>query len=191
MPDGMQRLLVNLYFSLSIIRGLIVQNLIEEKASDNLKSILNEICQLTNFSYGEIWFPNDENTCLELNSDYYVVSDVVSDRHQDDLELFHECSQGFIMSKGEGLPGRVFLSQESEWMLDVSAESEDSFLRNKIAGVCGVKTGFAIPVMIEKKVLMIMAFFTCDLRSYSSECLALAMDLVIKLSASKAYSDRN
>ena len=186
MPEKMQRFLVNLYFSLSIIRGLIVQNSIKEKASDNLKSILNEICQLTNFSYGEIWFPNDENTCLELNSDYYVVSDVVSDLHQDDLELFHECSQGFIMSKGEGLPGRVFLSKESEWMLDVSAESEDGFLRNKIAGICGVKTGFAIPVIKEEKVLIIMAFFSCDLRPYSSEYLALAMDSAIEFLASKA-----
>lgn len=155
-----------------------MQNLITDKASENLKLLLNKICQLTDFSYGEIWIPNYENDFLELSSNYYVVSD----RHQDDLELFYECSQEFIMSKGEGLPGRVFLNQESEWMLDVSVESEDSFLRSKIAGVCGVKTGFAVPVMSEKKVLMILAFFTCDLRSYSPECLALA-DLVIKHSA--------
>ena len=153
-----------------------------KKSSNNLKTIITKICQVTNFNYGEIWLPNDENDFLEISSDYYVVAD----GYQQDLELFHECSQGFIMSKGEGLPGRVFLSKESEWMLDVSAESEDGFLRNKIAGVCGVKTGFAIPVIKEEKVLMIMAFFTCDLRPYSSEYLALAMDSVRKFSASKA-----
>ena len=161
-----------------------MQNSID-KMSSNLKLIFKEICQLTNFSYGEIWFPNEENDYLELSSNYYVMSDI----HQYNLELFHECSQGFIMSKGEGLPGRVFLSKESEWMLDVSAESEDGFLRNKIAGVCGVKTGFAIPVKIEEKVLMIMAFFTCNLRPYSSEYLALAMDSVRKFSALKAGFD--
>ena len=187
MPEKMQRLLVNLVFLPPIKRGLVMQKSLSKISSDNLKLVLNKICQLTDFSYGEIWFPNDENNLLELSSNYYVVSD----RYQHDLELFHECSQGFVMSKGEGLPGRVFSSQESEWMIDVSSASENSFLRNKIAGVCGVKTGFAIPVKIEKKVLIIMAFFTCDLRSYSSECLALAMDLVIKLSASKAYSDEN
>lgn len=47
-------------------------------------------------------------------------------------------------------------------MIDVSAESEDSFLRNKVAGVCGVETGFAVPVKIKDKVSMIMAFFTCE-----------------------------
>lgn len=182
----MQRLLVNLDRLTSIRKGLVMQNLSKNKSSDNLKSILNEICQLTKFSYGEIWFPNDENNFLELSSNYYIVNDI----HQYDLELFYECSQGFIMSKGEGLPGRVFLNQKSEWMLDVSAESEDYFLRNKIAGVCGVKTGFAVPVKIEEEVLMIMAFFTCDLRSYSAECLALA-DLIIKHLTLKAYFDDN
>lgn len=163
-----------------------MQNLLKYKSSGNLKLILNEICQLTNFSYGEIWFPNEEKKILELSSNYYIANDI----HQHDLELFYECSQGFIMSKGEGLPGRVFLSQKSEWMLDVSAESEDYFLRNKIAGVCGVKTGFAVPVKIEEEVLMIMAFFTCDLRSYSAECLALA-DLIIKHSTLTPYFDNN
>ncbi|PSB10101.1 GAF domain-containing protein [Pleurocapsa sp. CCALA 161] len=164
-----------------------MKNLIKNKSSDNLKLILNKICQLTNFPYGEIWFPNDENNFIELSSNYYIANDI----HQYDLELFYECSQEFIMSKGEGLPGRVFLNQKPEWMLDVSsAESEDSFLRNTIAGVCGVKTGFAVPVKIEKEVLMIMVFFTCELRSYSAECLALA-DLVIKHSTSKVYFDNN
>lgn len=163
-----------------------MQRLSPKKLLENSELVLNKICQFTDFSCGEIWVPNYKNDFLELSSNYYVASD----RHQYVLELFHQCSQGFIMFEGEGLPGRVFSSQKSEWVLDVSAESEDSFLRNKIAGVCGVKTGFAVPIMKRGKVLMIMAFFTCDLRSYSPECLALA-DLVIKHSTSKAYSDDN
>ena len=137
-------------------------------------NILQKICQSTKFSYGEIWLPDRENNFLQLSPDYYVVAD--HDRYN--LELFYECSQEFIMSKGEGLPGRVLLSKESEWVIDVSNESEDSFLRNKIAGVCGVKTGFAIPIIEEKKVVTIMAFFTCELRYYSDECLAKAKHLV-------------
>jgi hypothetical protein len=86
-----------------------VQKLIRKKISNNdLKTILTDICQLTNFDYGEIWLPNDKNDLLELSSNYYVMPG----NHQYDLELFHECSQGFIMSKGEGLPGRVFFQKE-------------------------------------------------------------------------------
>ena len=122
-----------------------MQKLVSEKSTNNLKLILNKVCLLTSFSYGEIWLPNKD--ILVLGSHYYVVAD----NHQYDNELFYECSKGFIMSKGEGLPGRVFLTKEPEWMINVSVESEESFLRNKIAGVCGIKTGFAIPVIKEAK----------------------------------------
>ena len=162
-----------------------MQKLTKKHKTNDLKMILNKVCQLSEFSYGEIWLCDRENDFLELSSDYYIASD----RHQFDLELFHACSNGFIMSPGEGLPGRVLQSQKPEWLLDVSVESEDSFLRNKIAGICGVKTGFAIPVMEENKVSMIMAFFSCDLRPYSSNCLALAIDLAIKLSASTGFNE--
>ena len=148
------------------------QNTINKMLSD-LEINLQKICLLTNFSYGEIWLCDRENDLLQLSSDYYIVAD----RYQHDFELFHECSQEFIMSKGEGLPGRVFSNKKPEWMLDVSIEGESSFLRNKIAGVCGVKTGFAIPV-IKEEVSIIMAFFTCDLRSYSSKCISLAMNSI-------------
>ena len=150
-----------------------MEKLIGEKSDNKLTSILNEICQLTNFPYGEIWIPNENNNFLEISSNYHVAAH----NHQYDLQLFHHCSEDFIMSQGEGLPGRVWLNKKPEWILNVSAESEGYFLRNKIAGVCGVKTGFAIPIIVEEKVLMIMTFFTCELRSYSSECIALAENL--------------
>ena len=164
-----------------------MQKINRQISAKYLEITLKKICQLTNFSYGEVWLTNEENDFLELSSDYYIVDN----RHQQNLELFHECSQGFIMSKGEGLPGRVFLTRESEWMLDVSAESEDCFLRNKIAGICGVATGFAIPLIKEGKVLAVLAFFTCVVRPCSSECLPLAIDLVTNLLAPKAVFDED
>ena len=170
MPGKMQRFRVNLVQFFKLQRDLVMQKQSVKQLSIDSKTVLKEICQITNFSYGEIWLPDRENDFLQLSSDYYVVDN----RDRPDLELFYECSQGFIMSKGEGLPGRVFSSKKPEWMLDVSIESESSFLRNKIAAICGVKTGFAIPI-IEEEIVMIMAFFTCELRCYSSKCLALAM----------------
>ncbi len=63
-----------------------MQKLIRKKISHNdLKTILTEICQLTNFDYGEIWLPNDKSDFLELSSNYYVMPG----NHQYDLELFH------------------------------------------------------------------------------------------------------
>jgi len=136
---------------------------------------LSKICKLTGFHYGEIWLPNLENNILELSSCYHIVVG----NYQDNLEKFRLCSQDFIISEGEGLPGRVWLYKQSEWILDVSVESEEYFLRNQIAKAFGIRTGFAVPIIIEEKVLIVMAFFSCDFRSYSSEFLALTIDATI------------
>ena len=153
-------------------------NSTKEKALNNSKEILKEICEVTNFNYGEIWLLDSEKNLLELSSNYYIAADA----NQTDLELFHKCSEGFIMSPGEGLPGRVFSNKKPEWMLDVSVESEESFLRNKIAGICGVKTGFAIPIIKRNKVLMIIAFFSVESVCCSPQYLTLANDIATKLS---------
>ena len=153
-----------------------LQNFIEDKTLNDWEEVLKEFCELTPFNYGEIWFPNRENN-LQLSSNYYIVAD----SNQHDLELFRECSEDFVMSKGEGLPGRAFSSGESEWMSDVSVESEESFLRNKIAGVCGVKTGFAIPISKENEVLIVIAFFSVESVGYSSEYLTLSTDMATKI----------
>lgn len=157
-----------------LLTSLIMKNLTISISPNHLGEILSKICELTDFHYGEIWLPNPENNLLELSPIYHVVIG----NYQNDLENFRLCSQDFILSKGEGLPGRVWLWKQPEWMPDVSAESEGYFLRNQIAKAFGVRTGFAVPKIIEEKVFMIFAFFTCDIRSYSPECLALGMNSV-------------
>ncbi|MEL7035864.1 MAG: GAF domain-containing protein [Cyanobacteria bacterium J06592_8] len=137
----------------------------------NLKTTLSRICEITNFMYGEVWLPNPENYWLELSPIYHITAS----NHKDDLENFRLCSQDLILFKGEGLPGRVWLAQQPEWMIDVSAESERYFLRNLIAKAFGVRTGFAMPQIVDNKVLMILAFFACDILSYSPDCIALSL----------------
>ncbi|MEH1809775.1 GAF domain-containing protein [Nostoc sp.] len=178
MPERMRKLVANLgelinQLSDAIMNLLtisIMKNLSGSISPNHLGVILSKICELTDFHYGEIWLPNPENNFLELSP----ISHVVVGNHQDDLENFRLCSQDFILSKGEGLPGRVWLYKQPEWMLDISAESERYFLRNQIAKAFGVRTGFAVPRIIEEKVFMILAFFACDIRFYSPEYLALA-----------------
>ena len=152
-----------------------MDQLIGQISVTNLEKTLSKICKLTDFHYGEIWLPNRENNLLELSPYYHIVGG----NYEDNLEKFRLCSHNFIISEGEGLPGRVWLYKQPEWILNVSLESEGYFLRNQIAKAFGVITGFAFPIIIEEKVLMVLAFFACDIRSYSSEILALAIDATI------------
>ncbi len=136
-----------------------------------IASTLENICESTNFPYGETWIPNEKNNLLELNLSYYIN---YSQKKQQ-LEQFWLCSQDLILSRGEGLPGRVWSSKQPEWILDVSAESEGYFLRNKIAKAFDIKTGFAVPVMAQDRVLVVLAFFTVKILPENSSILAIAI----------------
>lgn len=119
---------------------------------------LEQICELTNWDYGEIWIPYSQNI-LELSSTWYI-STRRGSACTYALEQFRMCSEEFILSPGVGLPGRVWASQQSEWIYDVSTESETYFLRNYIAKAFGIKTGLGVPLITNDQPIAVLAFFS-------------------------------
>jgi signal transduction protein with GAF and PtsI domain len=75
------------------------------------------------------------------------------------------CSRGFLLHLGEGLPGRVWKSQQPEWLEDASTQSETYFLRNQIAKALSVKAGLGIPMMMDSQVVAVVVFFMSRARS--------------------------
>jgi hypothetical protein len=63
------------------------------------------------------------------------------------LEQFRLCSEGFVLSPGEGLPGRVWLSEQPEWIADATAQSESYWLRNQLARAFDIGAGFGVPII--------------------------------------------
>ncbi|NEN87757.1 MAG: GAF domain-containing protein [Okeania sp. SIO3H1] len=131
---------------------------------------LEKICVSTNFPYGEAWIPDEDKNLLQLSSSYYINSGFGNK----DLEQFWVCSQDFILSRGEGLPGRVWLSKQPEWIIDVTIESEGYFLRNQIAKAFGVKSGFSVPVIAQNQVLIVLAFFTAQIHPQDTKIIEIA-----------------
>ena len=160
---------------------------------------LAKICHLSNFIYGEAWIPMPEENILQLSPNYYIAPDTEKQNLEEFLDAkpdfaismqqFWLCSQEFIISSGEGLPGRVWLSKKPEWLLDVTAQSEGYFLRNQIAKAFGIKTGFAVPVIADDQVLMVLAFFALDIRPKDFELLKIAMKETEKLAKKKKNKD--
>ena len=72
---------------------------------------------------------------------------------------FQICSQEFVLSRGEGLPGRVWQFCQPEWLDDVSVQAEGYFLRNQIAKALNVKAGLALPIVVNSQVLAVVVFF--------------------------------
>lgn len=120
---------------------------------------LSHVCQAINWDYGEVWLPNSETNLLEISPVWYGHQHRSSSR-LDALAKFRACSEKFVLSIGEGLPGRIWQSRQSEWIDDVSVQSESYFLRNQIAKAFTLKAGFGFPVFCDQVVVGIFVFFT-------------------------------
>lgn len=120
---------------------------------------LGRVCHAIDWDYGEVWLPDPEMQLLEISPIWYGHSDRSSDR-QDDLRKFQACSEKFVLSIDEGLPGRIWRSQQPEWINDVSIKSENYFLRNQIAKAFNLKAGFGFPVLADRSAIAIFVFFT-------------------------------
>lgn len=122
-----------------------------------LMSILKNICDRTDWEYGEAWLPELESNLLELSSVCYISTKKIEDRLT--LEQFYYCSQGFLIRPREGLPGRVWHLGKSEWLFDAMIDSETYFLRNQIARAFGVRSGFGIPLKLDGQIRAILVLF--------------------------------
>jgi signal transduction protein with GAF and PtsI domain len=118
--------------------------------------IVIEVCETTDWDYGEVWIPSAQSTVLELSPVWHIASDTADFLS---LEQFRSCSEGFVLSLGEGLPGRVWLSQQSEWIADATAQPESYCLRNQIAKAFDISAGFGVPIMVNEQVQAVLVFF--------------------------------
>jgi hypothetical protein len=148
--------------------------------------ILQQVCQTTEWEYGEVWLPKTDNPILELSSVWYVSAQLNEDR-QLAWKQFRYCSEKFILRIGEGLPGRVWASQTTEWITDVtewitdvSAQSEFYFLRNQIAKAFGVRASFGLPINMND-MQAIVAFFKSEAQNQNSQLMA-ATEAIVKQS---------
>lgn len=126
-----------------------------------LSTALLQVCEFTGWHYGEAWVPSNDGTVLELSPACYISSLRGSDSVLA-LELFRLCSEAFILPPATGLPGRVWSSQQPEWISNVSAESEAYFLRNQIAKAIGLRAGFGVPILVNDRVLAVLVFFMLE-----------------------------
>ncbi|MBV8882889.1 MAG: GAF domain-containing protein [Chroococcidiopsidaceae cyanobacterium CP_BM_RX_35] len=141
---------------------------------------LCRVCETAGWEYGEAWILFEKRTILELSPAWY--QNLCGDKaHLLALEQFRLCSEGFIFPPGVGLPGRVWSSQQPEWICDASAQSENFFLRNQIAKAFGIRAGFGVPVIAEQQVRAVLVFFTFQDRQEDQQLIELAKVAAMQL----------
>lgn len=141
-----------------------------------LSVTLRIVCELTQWEYGEVWLPRSQ--ILECSPAWYGNSAT---------EKFRQESEKLTFSPNIGLPGRVWASQQSEWIEDISVQTDNFVVRTQ-AHDAGIKTGFAVPILINENVIN---------KEYSTDCLHQVMPCVseqskiIDLGTSNAIQSSN
>lgn len=135
-----------------------------------------------NWDYGEAWIPNQNGAVIQMCPAAYINTDKSKDCISA-LEQFRLCSQAFILTPGVGLPGRVWLSHQPEWICDVSVQSDTYFLRHYIAKAYGIRTGLGVPVLVNNQVLAVLVFFMLSVRSEDKQLIELATTAATQLGA--------
>lgn len=143
---------------------------------------LSQVCEVTGWDYGEAWIPCKNDMVLELSPALYI-STLRDSASVASLEQFWLCSKDFILPPATGLPGRVWSSQQPEWIPDVSAESETYFLRNLIAKALGVRAGFGVPILANDQVLAVLVFFMLEVREEDRRLVELVVAVATHLGA--------
>ncbi|MBI3593615.1 MAG: EAL domain-containing protein [Nitrospirae bacterium] len=117
-----------------------------------LETCLSEICGHMNWSVGHVYFKSeDEGKSLFPSTIWHF------DNPANYLEFKTESEMTFLKS-GEGIPGMVLESGEPICLLITSGESESK--RNRSAILSGIKSGFAIPLLVKDEVVAVLEFFS-------------------------------
>jgi adenylate cyclase len=138
--------------------------------SENFESaidlILRLICETIEWNLGEAWIPSSDGQVLKC----------ALGRYASDLSFseFRQTSCQLSFAPGVGMPGRIWLSLQSEWIDDVSTAPEKVFLRSQIAANVGLKAAFGVPILADNQVLAVLIFY----RDKNLECQPRLLELV-------------
>ncbi|MBM4055074.1 MAG: PAS domain S-box protein [Planctomycetes bacterium] len=114
-----------------------------------MKAVLHTVCELTNWTIGEVWLPNVSSSLLERSTSWFPADSI--------LKNFDDASKQFFFEKGTGLPGRAWSTKQVVWVRDVTIDK--NFPRGDIARSHGLKAGLGIPVLAKDVVVAVIVFF--------------------------------
>ncbi len=120
-----------------------------------LQVALQKVCEATQWEFGEAWVPNLDKTLMECSPAWYSKTDR--------LNTFRRQSEAFTFPPGAGIPGRVWVSQRTEWHQDVSLQGS-AYLRAEAAMAAGLKATLGIPLLANGVVIAVLVFYMFEAR---------------------------
>jgi diguanylate cyclase (GGDEF)-like protein len=135
---------------------LLAQVPLSATEADNVESalqiVVDRICSCLGWPVGHV-YTAEENSPGELFS-----SPAWHLRTPQQFEMFRRLSDITPFTAGVDLPGKVLASREPLWVEDVTQALNSP--RAKIAKQVGLRTGFAVPVLVGDQVVAVLEFFS-------------------------------
>lgn len=134
-----------------------------DEIDEMYRSIIMNICNITEWIYGEIWLLDDEKQKMVFHDGWHREGDSV-------LGEFMSRSREVSFEHGEGFPGKVWASGQPIW--DTTIDTNTMFIRNGLAAASGLHSAVAFPVFIDDDVHGVLMFFSPVVRQPEDDLLS-------------------
>lgn len=95
------------------------------------------------------------------------------------FDPFRTATSAMCFTAGQGLPGRVLATERPQWLADAAADL--GFLRRDVARACNLRSGLALPVVVDREVVAVLEFFSEHLEPADEGVLAVFADVGVQL----------
>ncbi len=142
---------------------LAVTQVLSEAASveQGATGVLRSVCEHLGWDLGFFWALGEHRDCLHCRAGWH--------RPQFALRDFETASCSRTFARGEGLPGRVWASNQPAWVLDLVHDS--NFPRLAFAAQYGLHSAVAFPLLVGEQTLGVIEFFTSQIREADADLL--------------------
>ena len=123
-----------------------------DNPDDAIRVCLDEVCAFSGWSVGHAYRFGPDGTGDLISTNLWHMDDPVR------CEAFRQLTETTRVSPGSGIAGRVLASGEPHWTPVISPHGVSQ--RRKVRIEAGLMCGFAIPVMVGRKVGAVLEFFT-------------------------------
>ncbi len=124
--------------------------------------MLRAVCEELRWEFGALWDVDRAGTALRCVGTWPLAGDR--------FDEFAAVSRETTFVSGVGLPGRVWASGQSAWIVDVL--QDPNFPRAPVAERAGLRAALALPFLSGPTVLGVMEFFSSDIRQPDAGLLA-------------------
>lgn len=123
-----------------------------DSVEEVIRVCLDNVCTYKDWPVGHAYLKDPDHEDRLFPTGIWFLKD--NERYS----TFQELTRDTLFESGVGLPGRVMANAEPAWIVDLQEDS--NFPRAQSAGEIGLKSGFALPILIGSDVAGVLEFFS-------------------------------